>query len=286
MSPFEQALCREMHTFDALWHEIHLTLREIPLIFARREAVVFLCLAGLTLIALDPHDFLEHISVLEALFVWTCADVIFALVYFVTLLGIAMAPTKSPPKIYLPIPSIFAFTVTTVFVESMIGALSLREYTPKVWPDIVAFVAVAQLFEFLFVRYVLPDVLKSIRENQPKELSEIVLQIGDQSWPLAEVSAISSNQHYLQVDFVEGVSQSIRARISDVLEVLPPAAGVQPHRSWWVAAHAHPSLISEGRKRWLITPFGHKIPVARGRIDEVEKWLNTYGVPESNLRHE
>lgn len=275
-----------MHTFDALWHEIHLTLREIPLIFARREAVVFLCLAGLTLIALDPHDFLEHISVLEALFVWTCADVIFALVYFVTLLGIAMAPTKSPPKIYLPIPSIFAFTVTTVFVESMIGALSLGEYTPKVWPDIVAFVAVAQLFEFLFVRYVLPDVLKSIRENQPKELSEIVLQIGDQSWPLAEVSAISSNQHYLQVDFVEGVSQSIRARISDVLEVLPPAAGVQPHRSWWVAAHAHPSLISEGRKRWLVTPFGHKIPVARGRIDEVEKWLNTYGVPESNLRHE
>lgn len=286
MSPFEQALCREMHTFDALWHEIHLTLREIPLIFARREAVVFLCLAGLTLIALDPHDFLEHISVLEALFVWTCADVIFALVYFVTLLGIAMAPTKSPPKIYLPIPSIFAFTVTTVFVESMIGALSLGEYTPKVWPDIVAFVAVAQLFEFLFVRYVLPDVLKSIRENQPKELSEIVLQIGDQSWPLAEVSAISSNQHYLQVDFIEGVSQSIRARISDVLEVLPPAAGVQPHRSWWVAAHAHPSLISEGRKRWLVTPFGHKIPVARGRIDEVEKWLNTYGVPESNLRHE
>lgn len=275
-----------MHTFDALWHEIHLTLREIPLIFARREAVVFLCLAGLTLIALDPHDFLEHISVLEALFVWTCADVIFALVYFVTLLGIAMAPTKSPPKIYLPIPSIFAFTVTTVFVESMIGALSLGEYTPKVWPDIVAFVAVAQLFEFLFVRYVLPDVLKSIRENQPKELSEIVLQIGDQSWPITEVSAISSNQHYLQVDFVEGVSQSIRARISDVLEVLPPAAGVQPHRSWWVAAHAHPSLISEGRKRWLVTPFGHKIPVARGRIDEVEKWLNTYGVPESNLRHE
>ncbi|MCI5041573.1 MAG: hypothetical protein MRY81_18050, partial [Donghicola eburneus] len=150
MSPIEQALCREMHTFDALWHEIHLTLREIPQIFARREAVVFLCLAGLTLIALDPHDFLDHITVLEALFVWACADVIFALVYFMTLLGIAMLPTKSPPKIYLPIPSTFAFTVTTIFVESMIGTLSLGEYTPKVWPDIMAFVVVAQLFEFLF----------------------------------------------------------------------------------------------------------------------------------------
>lgn len=286
MSPFEQALCREMHTFDALWHEIHLTLREIPMIFARREAVVFLCLSGLTLIALDPHDFLEHISVLEALFVWTCADIIFALVYFVTLLGIALAPTRSPPKIYLPIPSIFSFTVTTVFVESMIGALSLGEYTPKVWPDIVAFVAVAQLFEFLFVRYVLPDVLKTIREGQPKEPSEIILQIGELSWPLSEVSAISSNQHYLQVDFIDAESVSVRARISDVLSALPSAAGVQPHRSWWVASHAHPSLISEGRKRWLITPFGHKIPVARGRIDAVEKWLNTHGVPENNLRHE
>lgn len=282
MSPIEQALCREMHTFDALWHEIHLTLREIPQIFARREAVVFLCLAGLTLIALDPHDFLDHITVLEALFVWACADVIFALVYFMTLLGIAMLPTKTAPKIYLPIPSTFAFTVTTIFVESMIGTLSLGEYTPKVWPDIMAFVVVAQLFEFLFVRYVLPDVLKAIRANRPQGIGGRSLQIGDQTWPLTDISAISSNQHYLQIDFLDAEPLSIRARISDVLNDLPPEAGVQPHRSWWVAAHAHPSLISEGRKRWLVTPYGHKIPVARGRIDEVEKWLNTHGVPESN----
>ncbi|MCI5042581.1 MAG: LytTR family transcriptional regulator, partial [Donghicola eburneus] len=133
---------------------------------------------------------------------------------------------------------------------------------------------------FLFVRYVLPDVLKAIRANRPQEIGDRSLQIGDHSWPLTDISAISSNQHYLQIDFLEGEPVSIRARISDVLNDLPTEAGVQPHRSWWVAAHAHPSLISEGRKRWLVTPFGHKIPVARGRIDDVEKWLNTHGVPE------
>lgn len=255
MSPFEQALCR--------------------------EALVFLCLSGLTLIALDPHDFLEHISVFEAVFVWACADVIFALVYFVTLLGIAMIPTRRPLKIYLPIPSTFAFTLTTVFVESLIGALSLGEYTPKVWPDVVAFVVVAQLFEFLFVRYVLPDVLADIRAQTPEAPDSAFLKIGESKWPLSDVAAISSNQHYLKVDFLNAESETIRARISDVLDTLPETAGIQPHRSWWVSIEARPSLITEGRKRWLVTDFGHKIPVARGRIDAVEKWLDTHQSNES-----
>lgn len=267
-----------MHTFDALWHEIHLTLREIPLIFTRRESVVFLCLAGLTLIALDPHDFLEHISMLEAVFVWIFAEGIFAVVYFALLLGIAMIPTKRTPRIYLPIPSAAAFAVTTFFTESLIGALSNGVYIPKVWPDIIAFAAVAQLFEFLFVRYLLPDVLADIRRNTPPVPTENQLEIGDHQWDLTDIAAISSNQHYLRIDLCNGEHTIVRARISDVIEKIAPDMGLQPHRSWWVAKHASPALLSEGRKRWLVTDYGHKIPVARGRIDEVEKWLDTHSV--------
>ncbi|NVO26989.1 LytTR family transcriptional regulator [Donghicola sp. C2-DW-16] len=286
MTRIQQALCREMHTFDALWHEIHLTLREIPLIFTRRESVVFLCLAGLTLIALDPHDFLDHITIIEAAFVWIFAEGIFAVVYFAILLGIAMLPAKNPQRVYLPIPSAAAFAVTTVFTESLIGALSNGVYIPKIWPDIIAFAAVAQLFEFLFVRYLLPDVLADIRKNAPLPPTQSMLTIGDHTWSIDDIAAISSNQHYLRVDLCDGTQTTVRARISDVIDTIEPDRGLQPHRSWWVARHAGPALISEGRKRWLTTQHGHKIPVARGRIDEVEKWLDTHpvhssGTPES-----
>ncbi len=180
MKMIKQAFCREMHAFDALWHEIHLTLREIPRIFASREAVVFLILTALTLLFLDPHGFLDYVSLPVAAMVWIYAEAAFALVYFTLLLLTVMLWRGQKCVIYLPIYSGIAFFFATLIIEGSISIISKGAYEFRFQMDLLLFAIVAQLFEFLFVRYVLPDVMAKLKqEDAERESRRAQFKLGD-----------------------------------------------------------------------------------------------------------
>ncbi|PRY94091.1 LytTR family transcriptional regulator DNA-binding domain-containing protein [Donghicola tyrosinivorans] len=284
MKMIKQAFCREMHAFDALWHEIHLTLREIPRIFASREAVVFLILTALTLLFLDPHGFLDYVSLPVAAMVWIYAEAAFALVYFTLLLLTVMLWRGQKCVIYLPIYSGIAFFFATLIIEGSISIISKGAYEFRFQMDLLLFAIVAQLFEFLFVRYVLPDVMAKLKqEDAERESRRAQFKLGDWACAIEEVETIASNQHYLHFQMLSGETQIVRARISDAIDQAAPEHGIQPHRSWWVSAEAKPSFLTEGRQKSLLTASGKRVPVARGRIEAVEEWLQSSG-PSTNER--
>jgi DNA-binding LytR/AlgR family response regulator len=146
------------------------------------------------------------------------------------------------------------------------------------------FAIVAQLFEFLFVRYVLPDVMAKLKQDDAERASrQAQFKLGDWTCAIDEVETIASNQHYLHFQMLTGELQVVRARISDAVDQAGPEHGIQPHRSWWVSARAEPSFLTKGRQKSLLTASGKRVPVARGRIAAVEEWLETNG-PSTNER--
>ncbi len=83
--------------------------------------------------------------------------------------------------------------------------------------------------------------------------------------PADRVLRLRAHDHYLEVVTAEG-RKFVRGRMGDALRALSGRAGVQPHRSWWVARVEIASIRREGRDYVLVTRDGAEIPVARSRV--------------------
>jgi hypothetical protein len=87
-----------------------------------------------------------------------------------------------------------------------------------------------------------------------------------------EVLHMKSELHYLSVATTRGRSL-ILYTLRDAVRELPPDAGVQTHRSWWVnLAHAKDLRIN-GRLATLTMADGTKVPVSRSKVKTVKTML-------------
>lgn len=78
----------------------------------------------------------------------------------------------------------------------------------------------------------------------------------------AELYAVSSEDHYLRVHTSIG-DELILMRLSDALRELEPVAGLQTHRSWWVAFNAVKVRRYKHGKSSLILKSNVTVPVSR-----------------------
>lgn len=77
----------------------------------------------------------------------------------------------------------------------------------------------------------------------------------------AAVIALSAEDHYLRV-YTERGDTLIHYRFSDAVRALG-VAGVQVHRSWWVAKHAVERIEREASRYVLVLIGGVRVPVSR-----------------------
>lgn len=84
-------------------------------------------------------------------------------------------------------------------------------------------------------------------------------------WPVQHVLRVRAHDHYLEV-VTSGGRSFVRGRMKDALRALTSREGVQPHRSWWVAAGEIAGVRRAGRDYVLMTHDGAEIPVARSRV--------------------
>ena len=77
-----------------------------------------------------------------------------------------------------------------------------------------------------------------------------------------ELLALGAEDHYLRVVTPLG-SDLILMRLSDALAELGPGAGLQVHRSWWVAKDAVRELRRDGARTVLVLCNGLEVPVSR-----------------------
>ena len=84
---------------------------------------------------------------------------------------------------------------------------------------------------------------------------------------------IKSELHYLKVVTERG-SGLVLYNMDDAVDALPADAGMQVHRSDWVAFDAIDRLQRRGRQGELILRDGERVPVSRQRYRQVSEALS------------
>lgn len=113
-----------------------------------------------------------------------------------------------------------------------------------------------------------PDRAKQAAPPSPSHL-----EILGQPVALNQIWHLKAEEHYVLLGLRDGTSVLLRGRLADAIAQVPVDAGLQVHRSHWVARAA---LADLERKRdgWRLRLHnGTDIPVARNRQTEVRSWV-------------
>jgi len=88
-----------------------------------------------------------------------------------------------------------------------------------------------------------------------------------------EILALSAQDHYVEIATIHGFHLN-RMSMKEAVEMLPSDAGLQVHRSHWVAFNAMVSLSRTAERYQIELRNGAQIPVSRRNISEVKAFLN------------
>mgnify|MGYP001818470395 FL=1 len=86
-----------------------------------------------------------------------------------------------------------------------------------------------------------------------------------------ELMYLEAELHYLAVVTRQGRAL-ILYNLRDAIDELESLPGIQPHRSYWVAASAVTGLHREGRNGQLKMQNGDRVPISRRKLSLVREW--------------
>lgn len=122
-------------------------------------------------------------------------------------------------------------------------------------------------------------VSSNLNDDQPPRVARnedsgpLRLVVLGQPVNLAELWHLKAEEHYVLLNLRDGASQLQRGRLADAIAQLPAEAGLQVHRSHWVAISAVNEL-ERRRNGWLLHLHnGSSVPVARNRQTTVRDWV-------------
>jgi hypothetical protein len=84
-----------------------------------------------------------------------------------------------------------------------------------------------------------------------------------------DVIYLMSELHYLRVVTTKG-STLVLYNLRDAVQELPADAGLQPHRSYWIALRHVGKLLKHEGKAFLQLSDGSLVPISRRRLNEVK----------------
>jgi len=155
--------------------------------------------------------------------------------------------------------------------------------------DVFRHSAVAIIFETGIAIFVLPRALFAMRRSQrnaaradeTRSTTEAVggqrdfLDVSGKKRELASILYLKSAEHYVEV-VLHDATELVRASLREMVDILHPSSGVQPHRSFWVNRDAIVGMNRVNGAQFLVLSNGEEIPVSRQRRGEVDQWLNTH----------
>lgn len=292
MSKLSHALETPFTLLDVLGWQYRVKLRvALPAIFSVTSLLFFLVLV-LTLWISDPLEYLETIPAAGALFMWFTGTVIIVCTY----VGLLILWAATPAAKYIPIPitlaGLPAFALSTLYHRVLGDILSDGAWSQDLWPSHLFLLFTQILFEVLYLRYGLPKSFQDIANRKgtadaevlSEPLAESVVPSGATVISLPGEAAITLDgvwlvralEHYVEIHLEPNDQRVVRARLSDFIEQVEQHHGIQTHRSWWVSLRAAKQLITENGKRFLELHDGQKIPVSRGRLPDVQQWLDDH----------
>lgn len=110
-----------------------------------------------------------------------------------------------------------------------------------------------------------PDVpQRPVRPEPVRFMAHIPSHLG------RDLLAVEAVDHYLRIHTRDGATL-IHMRMSDAIEELRGADGLQVHRGWWVARHAVTGQRRSGARLALVLANGIVVPVSRTFLMAVRK---------------
>lgn len=279
---------QKFELFDFVTPRILTTLRiYVGWLLCRRGVALNLLIVCL-LVALNPYDLVNAIGAVMTFAITLQFIIVFAFSY-VALIAIWLALRHGEQvvrvfRIFFSLAAATLATISTIFLALLYMG---EEFVLRAAVAEVPYVfLLTQILEAIFFAFVAPRRL-SIREVSPPKEPEpapappappveeapATLAIAGRQLPLNEVLHISSHGHYLRC-LVGAEEVWLRGRMLDVLAQTDEKDGVQPRRSWWVAARAVRELRRAGSGDVLVLTDGVEIAVPRARRDDVRAWID------------
>lgn len=205
--------------------------------------------------------------------------------FYVLYLGLAWLCLRSGRRLVSPL--VLAVIAASLTVSSQLilqplgGSPATAEKLALLWAYHWAILLAA---EFLHASLVLPLILRGLASSGrpgpaaappaggavPAPAARLV--VGGESFDADDLISVSADEHFLRI-VTASRTRFLRGRIADVEAQLPPEIGLRVHRSHWVAATAVAGLErAEGGLR-LVLGGGARVPVARGRQQQVRDWV-------------
>ncbi|MBL1437374.1 MAG: LytTR family transcriptional regulator [Rhodobacteraceae bacterium] len=275
----EQVVWRGMPYFDVFWRKRHLTRRDLRAVYANYYSYVYLLLMASLIVLLDLHGFSERVS-LTAMAAYSISLAVTTLTFYVlaALIGLAFSRRYSRFFMIAPFVGFTAITISTYIVElgmsGYFGAgISLEHAAEKLPVNLI----LTLVLETLYITFVLPIAVRDsekeeIQASHGLENAPETLSIAGKTFFCDQLLSVSSQDHYVRILTHDGESV-VRARLSDLIGQLDTQNGIQPHRSHWVARGAVHGIACRDGHKYLELNDGSEVPIARGRMIEVQEWL-------------
>ena len=172
------------------------------------------------------------------------------------------------PLLLLSMPLVLVSTYATAGALTVLFEPGKPAFSTMSWQMNIRNVLVAHVFETAALLWLLPA--QRARKNRAAPDRQITL--AGRKICLDRIVRVKAAEHYLEIHTNDGV-EVLRERMATFLDQVDPEDGIQTHRSHWVARQTAHAL--SGSKLTLFD--GQKVPVARGRMDDVRAWVDEHG---------
>ena len=262
----------EVQVYVSNGSRAHFTIREMDELYTSWQMWVLVSVGFLIMATGHPVTLPQFDSFGLRLAFWLIALMVYLLlsmVYALASCRVWRALFGGPiPLIILSTPLVLTSTYLTAGGLTVLFEPGKPPFGGMTWQMNLRNVLVAHVFETAALLWLLP----AQRARKAKETAARAITLAGKKVSLAQVDRVKAAEHYLEIYTPDG-TEIIRERMATFLEQVGVEDGIQTHRSHWVARRTAQSL--NGSK--LTLQDGEKIPVARGRLEDVRSWLDTHG---------
>lgn len=243
----------------------HFALRQWWVQFSNPITLLILAGVAALLAILGPFETGERLTMAPRFAYWL---VMSGATYSVGLLVNTYLWRVLPDAVPLPLRVACGGLATAIAITPIVTALNYVcfGYIPSAqeWPGL--------LLQFLAIALIVSVMFQAISANQPPvdTAPQPPALLG--RLPLDKrgaLVALSSEDHYTRIRTTRG-EELVLIRLSDAIREAEPTAGLQVHRSHWVALAQVESARRDGDRATLTVTGGHDIPVSRANIAAIK----------------
>ena len=175
----------------------------------------------------------------------------------------------------LPLTFLIALFFADFDGQRALASNSLPKLYFQVW--LIGFVINA-VFVLTLGRADMAPIATDMEAGLPPQTPPAMVQMPDRPArlpvTLGAIHALRGEDHYVRVIGERG-EQLVLMRLRDAIADLEASAGVQVHRSWWVAADGVAKVTRTGRTAEILLKNGSVVPVSRDMMPRLRdlRWL-------------